>query len=122
MTITLAPRLERFKASESNMAGDRARALRQAGHHVVDFSIGEPDFPVPDHVKQALIAALQADDTHYTNTGGTVALLDAVRTKFARDNGLHYERNEVMVSTGAKSVMYHAFACTLLGSSAKHAR
>ncbi|MFO0235141.1 MAG: pyridoxal phosphate-dependent aminotransferase [Burkholderiales bacterium] len=113
MTITLAPRLERFKASESNMAGDRARALRQAGHHVVDFSIGEPDFPVPDHVKQALIAALQADDTHYTNTGGTVALLDAVRTKFARDNGLHYERNEVMVSTGAKSVMYHAFACTV---------
>lgn len=113
MTITLAPRLERFKASESNMAGDRARALRQAGHHVVDFSIGEPDFAVPEHVKQALLAALQSDDTHYTNTGGTPAALDAVRAKFARENDLEYARDEVIVATGAKSVMYHAFACTV---------
>lgn len=113
MSTTLAPRMARFKASESTQAGDRARALRQAGHHVVDFSIGEPDFPVPDHVKQALAEALQRDDTHYTNTGGTVAALEAVRAKFERDNSLHYARNEVMVATGAKSVMYHAFACTI---------
>ncbi|MGD9942647.1 MAG: pyridoxal phosphate-dependent aminotransferase [Burkholderiaceae bacterium] len=113
MTMALAPRMARFKASESNLAGDRARALRQAGHHVVDFSIGEPDFAVPEHVKQALVEALARDDTHYTNTGGTPATLDAVRAKFARENQLQYERNEVMVATGAKSVMYHAFACTV---------
>ena len=57
MTDPLAPRMARFKASESNLAGDRARALRREGHHVVDFSIGEPDFAVPDHVKQAIVAA-----------------------------------------------------------------
>lgn len=113
MTDPLAPRMARFKASESNLAGDRARALRREGHHVVDFSIGEPDFAVPDHVKQAIVEALRSDDTHYTNTGGTIAALDAVRAKFARENGLHYERGEVMVATGAKSVMYHAFACTV---------
>ena len=96
MSLILAPRMERFKASESNQAGDRARALRQAGHHVVDFSIGEPDFAVPQHIKDAIGAALPRDETHYTNTAGTVAALEAVRAKFARENNLHYERQEVM--------------------------
>ena len=58
MSLILAPRMERFKASESNQAGDRARVLRQAGHHIVDFSIGEPDFAVPQHIKDAIGAAL----------------------------------------------------------------
>jgi aspartate aminotransferase len=113
MSLILAPRMERFKASESNQAGDRARVLRQAGHHIVDFSIGEPDFAVPQHIKDAIGAALKGDETHYTNTAGTIAALEAVRAKFARENSLHYERQEVMIASGAKSVMYHAFACTV---------
>jgi aspartate aminotransferase len=108
-----APRMSRFKASESTEAGGRARALREAGHHVVDFSIGEPDFPVPPEVKAAIVRALDNDETHYTNTGGTPAVLDAVRAKFARENGLQYARSEVVVSSGAKGVMYNAFACTV---------
>ena len=109
----LAARMTAFKASESTEAGGRARALRAAGHHVIDFSIGEPDFPVPDPVKAAIGRALEQDDTHYTNTGGTPAVIDAVRAKFARENGLEFARDEVVIGTGAKSVMYHAFACTV---------
>lgn len=114
MTMTtLAPRMSRFNASESTEAGARARALRAAGHHVVDFSIGEPDFAVPDNVKAAIQTALEQDDTHYTNTGGTPTAIDAVRAKFASDNGLEYGRDEIIISSGAKSVMYHALACTV---------
>ena len=111
--IGLAPRMGRFKASESTEAGARARQLRADGHHVVDFSIGEPDFPIPGNVKAAIAKALDADETHYTNTGGTPALLDAVRGKFARENGLSYSREEVMVSAGAKQVMSNAFMATV---------
>jgi len=113
MTLPFAPLMARFKASESTEAGARARALRAEGYHVVDFSIGEPDFPVPDNVKKAIVEALERDDTHYTNTGGTPELIDAVRAKFARENRLEYGRNQIIISSGAKSVMYHAFACTV---------
>lgn len=114
--LDLAPRMTRFKASESTEAGTRARQLRAEGHHVIDFSIGEPDFPVPDNVKAAISKALEADETHYTNTGGTPALLDAIRAKFSRENGLTYARDEVMVAAGAKQVMYNAFMATIAAS------
>ena len=113
MPLSFAPLMARFKASESTEAGARARALRAEGHHVVDFSIGEPDFPVPANVKEAIKQALDGDDTHYTNTGGTLELIDAVRAKLLRENGLEYSRDQIIIGSGAKSVMYHAFACTV---------
>jgi aspartate aminotransferase len=109
----LAPRMRRFQPSASTEASARARALKAAGHDIIDFSIGEPDFATPDHVKQAVVEAMGRDETHYTNTGGTVELLDAVREKFRRDNDLVFSRDEVMASSGAKQTMFNAFICTV---------
>lgn len=111
--IDLAPSMRRFQESASTKAGARARELKAAGHKIVDFSIGEPDFAVPDNVKQAILSALERDDTHYTNVAGTPALLDAIRLKFRRENGLEYGRQEVMAGAGAKQVMFNAFAATV---------
>ena len=109
----LAPRITRIRPSASTVAAARERALIAAGRDIVDFSIGEPDFPTPENVKQAAARAMANDETHYTATGGTPAVVSAVREKFLRDNELEYASDEVMVSSGAKHAMFNAFMCTV---------
>ena len=109
----LAPRMTRFKPSASTEASARARALISAGRDIVDLSIGEPDFPTPDNVKDAVARAMANNETHYTNTGGTPAVNAAVRQKFLRDNRLDFAQDEVMASAGAKHAMFNAFMCTV---------
>ena len=109
----LAPRMKRFKPSASTEASARARALREAGRDIIDFSIGEPDFATPDNIKAAVSVAMDNDETHYTNTNGTVAVRKAVQLKFERENNLSFSLDEVMVSSGAKHTMFNAFMCTV---------
>ena len=113
MMTSLAPRMTRFKPSASTEASAKARALIAAGHDIVDLSIGEPDFATPDNVKQAVVQAMHNNETHYTNTGGTSAVIEAARKKFRRDNALEFTVDEVMVSSGAKHTMFNAFMCTV---------
>ena len=109
----LAPRMNRFQPSASTAAAARARALKAEGRDIIDLSIGEPNFSTPDNVKAAALRAMENDETHYTNVAGTPALLDAIREKFKRDNGLDYAANEVIASTGGKQVMFNAFLATV---------
>jgi len=111
--MILAPRMFQFKPSASTEASARARAMIASGHDIVDLSIGEPDFPTPKNIKDAALLAIKNDETHYTNTGGTPAVIEAVRLKFKRDNQLEFLPDEVMVSVGAKHIMFNAFLCTL---------
>jgi aspartate aminotransferase len=67
---------------------DRAIALRAAGRDIISLSVGEPDFPTPDHVKAAAKAALDANDTRYTAVAGTQALREAAALHFHRDLGI----------------------------------
>ena len=85
----------------------KAQALKEQGKDVIGFGAGEPDFPTPDNIKQAAIEAIRNNDTHYTLVGGTNALKDAIIEKFKRDNNLSYERNQIVVSCGAKHSFYN---------------
>ena len=85
----------------------KAQSLRAQGIDVIGFGAGEPDFATPENIKQAAIEAIQNNETHYTLVGGTLALKDAVIQKFQSDNGLSYERNQVVVSCGAKHSFYN---------------
>ncbi|CAN5163107.1 pyridoxal phosphate-dependent aminotransferase [soil metagenome] len=86
---------------------DRARALKAEGVDVIGLGAGEPDFDTPQHIKDAAIQAIRDGATKYTAVGGTVELKDAVRDKFSRDNGLEYNRDQIIVSSGAKQVLYN---------------
>lgn len=108
-----AARLDKFAPSASTEAAVLARKLRAEGHDIVNLSIGQPDFPTPDNVKQAAWRAMENDQTQYTNVGGVVELQDAIREKFRRENGLEYGRDEVIASTGGKQVMFNAFMATM---------
>ncbi len=113
MNDRLAPRMTRFQPSASTAAAARARGLKAAGRDIIDLSIGEPDFATPDNVKAAARRALDEDQTHYTNVAGTPALVEAIREKFRRDNGLDYGADEIIASAGGKQVMFNAFLATV---------
>ncbi|HZP84996.1 MAG TPA: pyridoxal phosphate-dependent aminotransferase [Chthonomonadaceae bacterium] len=91
----------------------KINALRAQGVDVVGFGAGEPDFDTPDHIKQAAIEALNAGYTKYTPSSGAVDLKDAIIAKLARDNGLNYRRENIIVSAGAKHSLYNVMQALL---------
>ncbi|NVM90558.1 aspartate aminotransferase [Variovorax sp. SG517] len=113
MTQLLAHRLDAIKPSASMAAKQRVDSLRAAGRPVVDFTIGEPDFPTPPHIVQAGIEALLGGQTRYTASAGTPALRQAIAAKFDRENGLAYAPEQIVVGSGAKQIIFEALAATL---------
>ncbi|MFB0951741.1 MAG: pyridoxal phosphate-dependent aminotransferase [Rhodospirillales bacterium] len=95
------------------MATQRARLLRAEGHDVVTLSVGEPDFPTPEHIIDAAAAGAKRGETRYTHAAGTPALKQAIVDKFKRENGLEYTLDEVMVSSGGKQVIFDAIISTI---------
>ena len=85
----------------------RAAALDAAGRDIISLTAGEPDFDTPAHIAAAGIEAIRQGHTRYTDVGGTTELKDAIRAKFERDNGLTYERRQILVSTGAKQTLFN---------------
>lgn len=108
-----ASRIDAIEVSEILQIGARATALKQAGRPVIVLGAGEPDFDTPDFIKQAAVDAIWAGETKYTALGGTPQLKQAISAKFQRDHGLAYTAQEIIVSTGAKQVLYNAFMASL---------
>lgn len=99
----IADRLNRISESETIAMSKLGRALKAEGKDVISLSFGEPDFFTPDHIKQAAIDAINNNFTFYTPVAGIPELKDAIKVKFERDNGLHYNTDQIVVSTGAKN-------------------
>jgi aspartate/methionine/tyrosine aminotransferase len=85
----------------------KAKAMKAEGIDVIDLSVGEPDFPSPDNVKKAGIRAIEENFTKYTQNDGIPDLKQAIIARLKEDQGLIYDKNEIIVSTGAKSSLYH---------------
>jgi aspartate aminotransferase len=109
----IADRLNRIKPSPSSMATQRSRALKATGHDVVGLTAGEPDFDTPPNVVEAVVRAMAASKTKYTDIGGTPELKAAVCAKFLRENQLSYSTSEVIVGTGGKQVIFNALMATV---------
>src|SRR6187399_1030772 len=100
--MQLASRLQRFNEPETLKMAKLARELRGQGFDVTGLSLGEPDFDTPDHIKQAVIDAVNNNFSHYPPVAGYPELRQAVCTKLKRDNNLDYKPENILVSTGAK--------------------
>ncbi len=109
----IRPRLAGGEIAATIATAARARALRAEGHDVISLAIGEPDLPTPPHILDAMDAAARRGETTYTPISGTQALRDAVRRKFARENGIEAAPDEVIVTNGSKQAIQAAFAATL---------
>src|SRR6478609_8762785 len=111
--LKIASRLDPIKPSPTLAVSAKAAKLKAAGVDVVSFGAGEPDFDTPAHIKEAAKKALDAGATKYTNVEGTPQLRKAVAAWFARAHGFDVQPNEVMVSAGAKQVIFNAFHALL---------
>src|SRR4029079_256287 len=84
-----------------------AERLRRAGHSVVDFSAGEPDFPTPEHVKAAAKDAIDANFTRYTAAAGIPELREAICARYKRDYGVDITAAEEMLTVGGEATLFN---------------
>lgn len=91
----------------------KAKELKEAGINIVSFGAGEPDFNTPENIIEAAIKAMREGKTKYTATSGIIELRNAICEKFKADNGLNYNPNQIVVSTGAKQSLANTFLATL---------
>jgi len=112
-TSRISARVQRIKPSPSSAASDRANELRRQGKSIINLVVGEPDFDTPAHIRAAACTAIERGETRYTANAGTPQLRQAIVDKLQRENGLSYATSQVLVTSGAKSAIFNAFAATL---------
>jgi aspartate aminotransferase len=105
--------LSRIKPSATLAVTQKAAELRAEGVDVIGLGAGEPDFPTPDHIKQAGKAAIDGDRTKYTAVDGIGELKNAIIKKFRRDNDLDYTAGQIHIAPGGKPVIFNALAASL---------
>ena len=105
--LTLSTKIRNIEESQTLALTAKAKRMKDSGLDVVSLTAGEPDFPTPRHVKEAAIKAIEANFTKYTSNSGITELLDGIIKKFSIDNDLHFERDQIIVSAGAKQSIYN---------------
>ena len=104
----LTDRIGRITPSATLAMTAKAAELRAAGKPVINLSVGEPDFPTPENIRNAGKHAIDEGHTRYTPGGGTLELKKAVVKKLSRDNDLHYDTSQILISCGGKHSLYNA--------------
>ena len=102
MNPKLSDRVNEMATSATLAMAAKARSLKEEGVSIIGLSLGEPDFTVPEFVKEAAIKAIEADYHSYSPVDGYAELKKAIAHKFKRDNNLVYGPDQIVVSTGAK--------------------
>ena len=113
MPVSLSKRVQKVKPSPTLAMTARAARLKAEGKDIIGLAAGEPDFDTPAHIADAGVEAIRKGITRYTAVDGTPELKDAIIAKFKRDNGLNYERGQILVSSGAKQTCFNACAALL---------
>ncbi len=105
--MKISNRLTSIKPSMTLAIDAKAKELKAQGVDVIGFGTGEPDFPTPDNIKEAAIRAINNNQTKYPPVPGTDELKQAIVEKFQRENGVSYNSDQILVSTGAKHSFYN---------------
>jgi aspartate aminotransferase len=105
--MNLTGRVRQLSPSPTLAITAKAISMKGQGIDVISFGAGEPDFDTPDHIKRAAIEAIDGGFTKYTPVGGIEELKDAIIEKFGKDNGLTFERSQILVSCGGKHSFYN---------------
>lgn len=98
----LSDRINSMSTSATLAMAAKARELKNEGRDIIGLSLGEPDFNIPDFIKEAAKEAIDQNYSSYSPVDGYADLKQAIANKFKRDNGLTYGLNQIVVSTGAK--------------------
>ena len=98
----IADRIKRLAESATLAMSQKSSELRAAGVDVINLSVGEPDFPTPDHIKLAAISAVENNFSHYSPVPGYLSLREAIADKLSRENHASFTPAQIVVGTGAK--------------------
>jgi len=107
VALAVSKRASRVKPSATLAVTALAARLKSEGKDVIGLGAGEPDFDTPAHISAAGVQAINSGFTRYTNVDGVPELKDAIIAKFQRDNGIKYDRSQIIVSSGAKQSIFN---------------
>ena len=105
--MKFSDRIQNVNPSMTLAIDAKAKDMKAQGEDVIGFGTGEPDFNTPERIKQAGMRAIENNETRYTPVGGSDLLKEAIISKLKRDNGLVYEKNQILASCGAKHSFYN---------------
>jgi aspartate aminotransferase len=109
----LSEKVKEIAESQTIAMARKSRELKAQGIDIISLSLGEPDFPTPEIIKQAAKDAIDENFSYYTHVSGYLELREAICKKFKRDNNLDYTPDEIVVSTGAKQSIANAVLCII---------
>ena len=105
--MQIADRVKRIKSSSTVTMAAKAIALQESGLEIIDFGVGEPDFPTPENIKTAAVTALTENKTKYTTNNGLLDLRQAICEKLETQNRIIYRPEQILVSNGAKHALFN---------------
>src|SRR6266566_8804166 len=109
MPTRVSARVSAISESATLAVDAKAKALKAAGRPVIGFGAGEPDFPTPDYIVEAAVAAAREPRFHrYTPAGGLPELKSAIAAKTLRDSKVSFEPGQILVTNGGKQAIYNA--------------
>lgn len=111
----LSARVGRTELAATFAMAARARSLRAQGHDVISLSLGEPDFPTPDHVVQAAHEAALRGETKYPPLAGTEVLRAAVQRKYQREQKLDMPLRSILITNGGKQAIFNVVMAVING-------
>ena len=109
----LSNRIQKIQPSMTLAITAKAKALKQAGVDVISFGAGEPDFPTPRYIRDVAIEKVEEGHIGYTAASGILELKTAICKKLQADQGVGYQENQIVISTGAKQALFNTFQAIL---------
>lgn len=106
-------RVKRMSYSQTFVMSNKVRELKAQGIDVISLTLGEPDFDVPNDIKEAAFEAINQNFSHYSPVSGFLDLREAICEKLKRDNQLDYQPNQICVSNGAKQSLFNSLAAII---------
>ncbi len=113
MTTHVSERVQSLAPSATLAMSQKSNELKAAGVDVINLSVGEPDFETPRHIKEAAKKAIDDNFTFYTPVPGYMSLRKAVSEKLARENGVSYAPEQIVVANGAKQALCNVILASI---------
>lgn len=111
--LSVGKRIDKVGVSPTMRIAGEAKMLKAKGENLIDLSVGEPDFPTPQNIKDAAKRAIDEEHTKYTINAGTIELRKVISKSLKRDHNLDYGIDEIIVSNGAKHSVYNTIMATV---------
>lgn len=107
--LKISERVKNISPSPTLALEAKAKEMKNSGINVISFGVGEPDFDTPEHIKTAAIESIKSGFTKYTSASGIDELKESIVKKLKNDNSLNYDKNEIVISCGAKHSLFNIF-------------